>query len=101
MTHAEQRLEHEITVWANLQHNHILPFYGIVTDQGQHILMVGIGTICFCFDFLNYSTRSLRGKIMEIFLSEFFIASHLFESSHHILGSVMSEQHLMWTGSIW
>ncbi|KAF8226216.1 TKL/TKL-ccin protein kinase [Tricholoma matsutake] len=39
-TKAKKRVEHEITVWANLQHDHILPFYGVVTDQGQHIFMV-------------------------------------------------------------
>ena len=41
MAHGEQRLEHEINIWANLRHINILPFYGIVTDEGQHILMVG------------------------------------------------------------
>ncbi|TFK42824.1 TKL/TKL-ccin protein kinase [Crucibulum laeve] len=34
---AQKRFEHEITVWSNLKNDHILPFYGIVTDQGQHI----------------------------------------------------------------
>jgi len=36
----QKRFEHEVTVWANLRNDHILPFYGIVTDQGQHIHMV-------------------------------------------------------------
>lgn len=53
MADGEQRIEHEITVWANLQHDHILPFYGIVTNQGQHILMVSLGPVCFCFHYLN------------------------------------------------
>ncbi|RDB21515.1 Serine/threonine-protein kinase STY46 [Hypsizygus marmoreus] len=37
---AQKRFEHEINVWADLKNDHILPFYGIVTDQGQHIQMV-------------------------------------------------------------
>ncbi|KAF9459539.1 TKL/TKL-ccin protein kinase [Collybia nuda] len=37
---ARKRFEHEIHVWADLKNDHILPFYGIVTDQGQHIQMV-------------------------------------------------------------
>ncbi|KAF5386909.1 hypothetical protein D9615_001738 [Tricholomella constricta] len=37
---ARKRFEHEINVWAELDNDHILPFYGIVTDQGQHIQMV-------------------------------------------------------------
>jgi len=37
---AQKRFEHEINVWAELKHPHILPFFGIVTDQGQHIQMV-------------------------------------------------------------
>ncbi|KAG6811485.1 hypothetical protein H0H92_007177 [Tricholoma furcatifolium] len=37
---AKKRFEQEINIWASLQHEHILPFYGIVTDQGQHIQMV-------------------------------------------------------------
>ncbi|KAG6861880.1 hypothetical protein C0995_010586 [Termitomyces sp. Mi166 len=36
---AQKRFEQEINIWASLQHEHILPFYGIVTDQGQHIQM--------------------------------------------------------------
>lgn len=35
-----QRFEHEITVWADLRNDNVLPFYGIVTDLGQHIHMV-------------------------------------------------------------
>ncbi|KAJ3517797.1 hypothetical protein NLJ89_g281 [Agrocybe chaxingu] len=38
--HHLQRFENEIKLWANLKHNNILPFYGIVTDLGQHIHMV-------------------------------------------------------------
>ncbi|KAG5735513.1 Protein kinase byr2 [Termitomyces sp. T112] len=37
---AQKRFEQEINIWASLQHKHILPFFGIVTDQGQHIQMV-------------------------------------------------------------
>ncbi|KAF8906038.1 TKL/TKL-ccin protein kinase [Gymnopilus junonius] len=37
---ARKRFENEINMWANLNHDHILPFYGIVTDLGQHIHMV-------------------------------------------------------------
>ncbi|KAG6910902.1 hypothetical protein DXG01_006585 [Tephrocybe rancida] len=37
---AQKRFEHEIQIWAGLHDDHILPFYGIVTDQGQHIQMV-------------------------------------------------------------
>ncbi len=35
-----QRFENEINMWANLRHDHILPFYGIVTDLDQHIHLV-------------------------------------------------------------
>ncbi len=35
-----QRFENEIKMWAELKNIHILPFYGIVTDLGQHIHMV-------------------------------------------------------------
>ena len=28
-------------MWAKLKHDHILAFYGVVTDLGQHIHMVG------------------------------------------------------------
>ncbi|GLB35197.1 putative protein tyrosine kinase [Lyophyllum shimeji] len=37
---ARKRFEHEVKVWADLHNDHILPFYGIVTDQGQHLQMV-------------------------------------------------------------
>ncbi|KAF8197415.1 TKL/TKL-ccin protein kinase [Pholiota molesta] len=37
---AQKRFENEIKMWAELKHAHILPFYGIVTDLGQHIHMV-------------------------------------------------------------
>ncbi|KAF9001995.1 kinase-like domain-containing protein [Cyathus striatus] len=37
---AQKRFKHEIEVWAELLHDHILPFYGVVTDLGQHIHMV-------------------------------------------------------------
>ncbi|CAA7267978.1 unnamed protein product [Cyclocybe aegerita] len=37
---AKKRFENEINLWANLKHSNILPFYGIVTDLGQHIHMV-------------------------------------------------------------
>ncbi|KAF9496038.1 kinase-like protein [Pleurotus eryngii] len=37
---ARQRFEREINLWAELKHGHILPFYGIVTDLGNHIHMV-------------------------------------------------------------
>lgn len=37
---ARKRFEREVKVWAKLENNHILPFLGIVTDQGQHIQMV-------------------------------------------------------------
>ncbi|KAL0947261.1 hypothetical protein HGRIS_013382 [Hohenbuehelia grisea] len=37
---ARQRFEHEIQVWSDLRSDHILPFYGIVTDLNQHIHMV-------------------------------------------------------------
>lgn len=32
---AQKRFEHEIIVWDQLRHGHILSFYGIVTDLGQ------------------------------------------------------------------
>jgi len=35
-----QRFEREMEFWAQLNHPNILPFYGIVTDIGQHIHMV-------------------------------------------------------------
>ncbi|KIJ99573.1 hypothetical protein K443DRAFT_163937 [Laccaria amethystina LaAM-08-1] len=37
---AQKRFEDEISLWANLKNNHILPFYGVVTDLGQHMHMV-------------------------------------------------------------
>ncbi|KAF8964090.1 TKL/TKL-ccin protein kinase [Flammula alnicola] len=37
---AKKRFENEIKMWAELKNDHILPFYGIVTDLGQHIHMV-------------------------------------------------------------
>ncbi|KAG5649763.1 hypothetical protein H0H81_002117 [Sphagnurus paluster] len=37
---AKKRFEDEVKVWARLENDHILPFYGILTDQGQHIQMV-------------------------------------------------------------
>ncbi|KAF8892661.1 kinase-like domain-containing protein [Infundibulicybe gibba] len=37
---AQKRFVHEITVWSELKNDHILPFYGILTDQGPHIYMV-------------------------------------------------------------
>ncbi|KAF8803631.1 TKL/TKL-ccin protein kinase [Phlegmacium glaucopus] len=37
---AKKRFENEINLWADLRNNHILPFYGIVTDLGQQIHMV-------------------------------------------------------------
>uniref|UniRef100_A0A8H7Y2H7 Protein kinase domain-containing protein n=1 Tax=Psilocybe cubensis TaxID=181762 RepID=A0A8H7Y2H7_PSICU len=37
---AKKRFENEINMWAGLKNDHILPFYGIVTDMGQHIHMV-------------------------------------------------------------
>ncbi|KDR81397.1 hypothetical protein GALMADRAFT_89278 [Galerina marginata CBS 339.88] len=37
---ARKRFENEINMWADLKNDHILPFYGIITDLGQHIHMV-------------------------------------------------------------
>jgi serine/threonine protein kinase len=37
---AKKRFENEINLWSDLKNEHILPFYGIVTDLGQHIHMV-------------------------------------------------------------
>jgi len=37
---AKKRFENEIKMWSELKNDHILAFYGIVTDQGQHIHMV-------------------------------------------------------------
>ncbi|KAF8163093.1 TKL/TKL-ccin protein kinase [Crassisporium funariophilum] len=37
---AKKRFENEIKLWADLKNDQILPFYGIVTDLGQHIHMV-------------------------------------------------------------
>jgi len=34
-TRAQKRFEHEILVWDKLRHDHILTFYGIVTNLGQ------------------------------------------------------------------
>jgi len=39
-----QRFENEINLWSNLKNEHILPFYGIVTDLGHHIHMVRVTT---------------------------------------------------------
>lgn len=57
----EQRFENEISMWAQLKHENILAFYGIVTDLGQHIHMVGL------IDYKEFRTladkhRYLRGK---------------------------------------
>lgn len=38
-----QRFVREIQVWSKLTNKHILSFYGIVTDQGKHMHMVGAG----------------------------------------------------------
>ncbi|KAG2020583.1 TKL/TKL-ccin protein kinase, variant 2 [Coprinopsis cinerea AmutBmut pab1-1] len=38
---AKLRIEREIKTWSSLQNEHILPFYGIVTDIGTHIHMKG------------------------------------------------------------
>jgi hypothetical protein len=37
-----QRFENEINLWSDLKNEHILPFYGIVTNLGQHIHMVRV-----------------------------------------------------------
>ncbi|KAF9479740.1 kinase-like protein [Pholiota conissans] len=37
---AQKRFENEVKTWAELKHPHILPFYGIVTNLGQHMHMV-------------------------------------------------------------
>ncbi|KAF9526297.1 hypothetical protein CPB83DRAFT_493148 [Crepidotus variabilis] len=37
---ARKRLEKEALVWSRLQHNNILPFYGIVTDLGSQAQLV-------------------------------------------------------------
>ncbi|TEB36054.1 kinase-like protein [Coprinellus micaceus] len=37
---AQARFVREVTMWAELSHEHILPFFGIVTGIGKHIHMV-------------------------------------------------------------
>ncbi|KAF9452803.1 TKL/TKL-ccin protein kinase [Macrolepiota fuliginosa MF-IS2] len=37
---AQKRFVREIQVWSKLKNEHILSFYGIVTDQGRHMHMV-------------------------------------------------------------
>ncbi|KAJ2916030.1 hypothetical protein MD484_g4404, partial [Candolleomyces efflorescens] len=39
-TNARQRFEHEIQMWSMLRNEHILPFYGIVTNMGWRIHIV-------------------------------------------------------------
>ncbi|TFK25012.1 TKL/TKL-ccin protein kinase [Coprinopsis marcescibilis] len=37
---AKARFEREVKTWSSLRHDHILPFYGLVTNLGKHIHMV-------------------------------------------------------------
>ncbi|RXW13028.1 hypothetical protein EST38_g12827 [Candolleomyces aberdarensis] len=39
-SNARQRFEHEIQMWSMLRNEHILPFYGIVTNLGRRVHMV-------------------------------------------------------------
>ena len=41
-----KRFKQELNLWTTLDHDHILPFYGIVTDLGPNIHMVPLYARC-------------------------------------------------------
>jgi hypothetical protein len=41
-----QRIVREIGIWSKLSNEHILQFYGYVTDIDMHLYLVGIDSFC-------------------------------------------------------
>ena len=84
----KQRFEEEISLWANLKNNHILPFYGIVTDLGQHMHMVHQYFLQKVYGL--YLFRCHPGKRMAMYLSVYCFNWYSWVNWNSILSFVKS-----------
>lgn len=87
-----QRFENEIKMWAELKNIHILPFYGIVTDLGQHIHMVIEIHFCGWFSILKLCSgfsMARKWKCSWVSVTDQCSPCHLF----HILSIRYIKQH--------